>query len=358
MSTPDTALPGVPLRTSQPARGLRGPLRLTATAFLPVCIAALAAMTIGRYPLSIADLFDFIGASLGLVDMPQDRYRLLFNVVVQIRLPRVAAAVLVGAALASSGAAYQSVFRNPLVSPGLLGVLAGAAFGAALGIVVGLPWAVVQVISFAFGGLAVFAALGVGNLFGRASLITLVLGGVISTALFSSLLSMVKYVADPYNQLPTIVYWLMGSLANAELGQIGWFAIPIALGVAALALLGRALDALSMGDDEALAMGVPVVPVRYAVIGIATLLSALTVSIVGMIGWVGLVVPHIARLAIGPGNARLLPVAASLGAAFVLVADAIARTATTAEIPIGIVTELIGIPAFLLVLRRARRGWA
>ena len=113
-----------------------------------------------------------------------------------------------------------------------------------------------------------------------------------------------------------------------------------------------------MGDDEALAMGVPVVPVRYAVIGIATLLSALTVSIVGMIGWVGLVVPHIARLAIGPGNARLLPVAASLGAAFVLVADAIARTATTAEIPIGIVTELIGIPAFLLVLRRARRGWA
>mgnify|MGYP003333187407 CR=1 FL=1 len=189
----------------------------------------------------------------------------------------------------------------------LLGVLAGAAFGAALGIVVGLPWAVVQVISFAFGGLAVFVALGVGNLFGRASLITLVLGGVISTALFSSLLSMVKYVADPYNQLPTIVYWLMGSLANAELGQIGWFAPPIVLGVVLLTVLGRALDALAMGDDEAQAMGVPVVPVRYAVIGIATLLSALTVSIVGMIGWVGLVVPHIARL-MEACRARNLPI--------------------------------------------------
>ncbi|NTV10954.1 MAG: iron ABC transporter permease, partial [Zoogloea sp.] len=179
----------------------------------------------------------------------------------------------------------------------------------------------------------------------------------ISAALFSSLLSMVKYVADPYNQLPAIVYWLMGSLAVADLRQVGWLALPMGLGVALLALLGRALDALSMGDDEARSLGVPVRLIRYTTIATATLVSALTVSLAGIIGWVGLLVPHIARLVVGPGNLRLLPVSAVLGAVFLLGADALARSLASSEIPIGIITELLGIPAFLMVLGRARKGW-
>ena len=186
----------------------------------------------------------------------------------------------------------------------------------------------------------------------------LVLGGVISSALFSSLLSLVKYLADPYNQLPTIVYWLMGSLAMADLHQVAWLAPPMVLAMGLLLLCGRALDALSMGDDEALALGVPVTAIRATVIFAATLISALTVSLAGIIGWVGLIIPHIARLMVGPGNARLLPVSTLLGAIFLLAADALSRSLNTTEIPIGIVTELLGIPCFLLVLHRVRRGWA
>lgn len=323
-----------------------------------LALAMLLSLGIGRYPLPLADIGHFLLAAAGLNEMAPERFSMLYNLIVHIRLPRILAAVLVGAALATSGAAYQAVFRNPLVSPGLLGVLGGAAFGAALGILMAGSWLLTQALSFAMGLLAVVIGLGVANMFGRASLVMLVLGGVISGALFASLLSLVKYVADPYNQLPAIVYWLMGSLALAELRLIGWLVMPMLAGMLLLAMLGRALDALAMGDDEARALGVPVTAVRYAVIGAATLISALTVSLAGMIGWVGLIIPHIARLLVGPGNRLLLPVSSVLGALFLLAADAVARTATTSEIPIGIVTELLGIPVFVLVLHRVRKGWA
>lgn len=329
-----------------------------------VLAAMLAALTLGRYPVSATDVMRLAAAAAGWIDLPAQDYQQLQHLVVQIRLPRVLAAALVGAALSTSGAAYQAVFRNPLVSPGLLGVLGGAAFGSALGIVLGWRWAGIQVLAFACGVAAVGVALAVAGWFGRGSdggsagVVMLVLGGILSSALFSSLLAMVKYVADPYNQLPAIVYWLMGSLAVADLGQVLRLAGPLALGSLGLCLLGRWLDALAMGDDEAQALGVPVRRLRRVVIALATMVSALTVSLAGMIGWVGLIVPHIARLAVGPGNARLLPAAAALGAVFLLAADALSRTLATSEVPIGIVTELIGIPAFLLVLGRARRGWA
>lgn len=320
--------------------------------------AILLALTLGRYPLPLSELGHFLLAVAGLETLPAERFALLHNLIVNIRLPRVLAAALVGAALAVSGAAYQAVFRNPLVSPGLLGVLAGASFGAALGLLGSGHWLSVQVLAFAMGLAAVGIGLGVANLFGQASLVTLVLGGIISGALFSSLLSIVKYVADPYNQLPAIVYWLMGSLALADLKQVGWLSLPMLSGMAVLLGLGRALDALAMGDDEARSLGVPVAAVRYGVIAAATLVSALTVCLAGMIGWVGLIIPHIARLLVGPGNSRLLPVSSCLGGMFLLAADALARTVATTEIPVGIVTELLGIPAFVLVLKRARRGWA
>ncbi len=316
----------------------------------------LASLSLGRYPLPPGEVLHFLLHQLGLGELEAQRQALLHNLIVDIRLPRVLTAVLVGAALSISGAAYQAVFRNPLVSPGLLGVLPGAAAGAALGLVFSDSWWIMQVAAFATGFLAVAIGVGIAGLFGG-SLVMLVLGGIISGALFTALLSLVKYVADPYNQLPAIVYWLMGSLATADLPDLARVAIPMGLGILLLASLGRALDALSMGDDEAATLGLPIRSVRYGVIALATLISALTVSLAGVIGWVGLLVPHIARLITGPGNRLLLPASALLGAIFLLLADGLARNLAETEIPIGIVTELLGIPAFLLVLHRARKGW-
>lgn len=316
----------------------------------------LASLSLGRYPLPPGEVLDFLLHQLGLGELEAQRQALLHNLIVDIRLPRVLTAVLVGAALSISGAAYQAVFRNPLVSPGLLGVLPGAAAGAALGLVFSDSWWIMQVAAFATGFLAVAIGVGIAGLFGG-SLVMLVLGGIISGALFTALLSLVKYVADPYNQLPAIVYWLMGSLATADLPDLARVALPMGLGILLLASLGRALDALSMGDDEAATLSLPIRSVRYGVIALATLISALTVSLAGVIGWVGLLVPHIARLITGPGNRLLLPASALLGAIFLLLADGLARNLAETEIPIGIVTELLGIPAFLLVLHRARKGW-
>lgn len=316
----------------------------------------LASLSLGRYPLPPGEVLHFLLHQLGLGELEAQRQALLHNLIVDIRLPRVLTAVLVGAALSISGAAYQAVFRNPLVSPGLLGVLPGAAAGAALGLVFSDSWWIMQVAAFGTGFLAVAIGVGIAGLFGG-SLVMLVLGGIISGALFTALLSLVKYVADPYNQLPAIVYWLMGSLATADLPDLARVAIPMGLGILLLASLGRALDALSMGDDEAATLGLPIRSVRYGVIALATLISALTVSLAGVIGWVGLLVPHIARLITGPGNRLLLPASALLGAIFLLLADGLARNLAETEIPIGIVTELLGIPAFLLVLHRARKGW-
>ncbi|ARN82444.1 FecCD family ABC transporter permease [Methylocystis bryophila] len=315
------------------------------------------ALTIGRYPIGISDLLAFLGAQFSGSALDPARRDLLHNVIVEIRLPRILGAGLIGAALAISGASYQAVFRNPLVSPGILGVLGGASFGAGLGILSSGNWLTIQLLAFLMGLVAVGVGVLIANLCGPASTVMLLLGGMISGALFTSLLSIVKYTADPNDQLPSIVYWLMGSLGGIDLRRIGLASGPLLFGMISLALLGRPLDALAMGDDEARSLGVPVTVVRYGVILLATLISSLAVALAGMIGWIGLFVPHVARLAFGPLNSRLLPRAALLGAIFLIIADSASRTLAAAEIPIGVVTELIGIPAFVLVLRSARRAW-
>jgi iron complex transport system permease protein len=320
-------------------------------------VAAFGAMTIGRYQISLPELLRFFAARFGLAAPSPERDDLLRNVVLEIRAPRVIAAASIGAALSVAGGAYQSVFRNPLASPGLLGALGGACFGAALALLLGLGWAATQGLSFVFGLAAVALGVGVANVFGAASTITLILGGMISGAFFTALLSAIKYLADPYDQLPAIVYWLMGSLAGVTLSQALVAAPAIVLGLAALLALARPLDALAMGEDEARSLGVPVGAVRYGTIAAATLVTALSVSLAGMIGWIGLFAPHFARLLVGPRNALLLPASALVGAIFLIGADCLARSVGRAEIPIGIVTELLGIPAFLLVLRRSRRSW-
>lgn len=327
-----------------------------ATLAAALIAAIMASLCLGRYTLPPTEVLHYLLNPFSAGPSDPARARLLHALVIEIRLPRVLAAVLVGAALSVSGASFQAVFRNPLVSPAVLGVLAGAAAGAALGMLLSSHWWVMQIAAFAGGVLAVSMGVGVAAVFGG-SLIMLVLGGIISGALFTAVLSLVKYAADPYDQLPAIVYWLMGSLGNTRLDDLAHLGPPMLAGILTLCLLGRAMDLLSMGDDEAAALGIPVRPLRYSIIAAATLCSALTVAMAGIIGWIGLLVPHCTRMLTGPANTLTVPASALLGALFLLLADGLSRNITTTEIPIGILTELIGVPAFLLVLIRVRKSW-
>lgn len=322
-------------------------------------VAALASLCIGQYALAPGAMVQILLNALHVAPPVTDPYAA--SVILDARLPRIVAAILVGAGLSLAGGSYQAVFRNPLVSPGLLGVLAGAGFGAAVAILLGWPAMPRMIATFAGGLGAVGAGIAIATLFGRnedGNILLLVFGGLVSTALFTALLSLVKFVADPANALPDIVFWLLGSLASVSLTQIGEVGPLLAAGIAALLYCGRFLDVLTLSDDEARSLGVPAQPLRIAIIALATITCALTVSLAGTIGWVGLVVPHVARLIVGPANRRLLPIAACLGGVFMLVSDTLARTLTASEIPIGIVTDLIGVVAFLTVLPRVRRGWA
>lgn len=322
-------------------------------------LAAGVSLTVGRYAVSPSELMQVCSALIfGTEGMDPGRFQELQVLLLEIRLPRVIAAMIIGASLAVSGAAFQALFKNPLVSPGVLGVLAGASFGAAFAMIVYDHWLFVQISAFVCGLLAVGVALAIGVLCRTDSLLILVLGGIISGGLFTSLLSIVKYVADPYNQLPAIVFWLMGRLSTVDSRTVTALIIPAIAGILSLVFLAKYLNAMSMGDEEAKALGIRVRRIRYAVIFWATLIAALTVVMAGTIGWVGLVVPHVARLLVGPDNEVLLPASGFLGALFLLLGDDLARNLFPVEIPIAVVTELIGIPVFLLVLLKTKRGWA
>ena len=323
---------------------------------------ALAALCVGRYPLAPQQVWGALAHGLGLAPAPADR--LADVVVLAGRLPRVITAMLIGAALSLGGASYQSVFRNPLVSPSLLGVLAGAGFGAALAIVLGLSPLLRLALTFGGGAAAVGVGVMVARLFGRGGrdasdggILLLVFGGLVSTALFTALLSIVKFAADPLNQLPDIVFWLLGSLATVQPQQLWSLGPLLAGGCLALLYLSRWLDVLVLSDDEARSLGVPAGALRMAVIAAATLAAALTVALAGTIGWVGLIVPHIARLMVGPAHRRLMPVCACVGAVFMILADTLARSLSASEIPLGVITDLVGVVLFLIVLPRIRRGW-
>lgn len=311
----------------------------------------------GQYPIDLPTFMGYMEFKL-FGGAGNDTYTLLDNIILQIRLPRVLLAILIGASLAVSGAAFQAMFVNPLVSPGILGVLAGAAFGAALGMLISEQWYVVQLLAFGFGFVAVGVAVAIGGMVSNSrSTIMLVLGGVISSSLFTALLSVIKYVADPYSTLPAIVYWLMGSLTMADLHSVLLVSIPFLLSIAGMIALSKYFDLLSLGDEEAKALGVNVPMIRFLAIILATLASSLSVVMAGMIGWVGLIIPHIIRMAFGPSHRLLIPLSAVVGAIFLLLADTISRLALSVEIPIGILTSLIGIPVFIIVLKNARAAW-
>jgi len=280
------------------------------------------------------------------------------TVVFRIRLPRVIAAMLVGGGLSLAGASFQGLFRNPLVSPDILGVAAGAGFGAALGILVsGNPW-VIQVSAFIFGIVAVAVTYGIGRVYHNSSTLILVLAGIIVGSLFSALLSLAKYVADPYDTLPAIVFWLMGSLSSVSNTDIIAVAPSILLGSLCLYLIRWRINLLSVGEEEAQALGLDTKRMTMVLIVASTIITASAVCISGIIGWVGLVVPHIGRMLVGPDFRRLIPVSAILGASFLLMVDDIARTLTATEIPLGILTALVGAPFFAYLLTQKKVGWA
>ena len=331
-------------------------MKIILTLFVILILLSLFSLTLGQYDLSIKQIIDFLLYKLGFGEVANSQ--LIQNIIVEIRFPRIIASILIGASLAISGVAFQSMFRNPLVSPGILGVLSGASFGAALGMIIFKNFILIQASSFIFGVLAVSIALFISMFNKQNQVILLILGGVVSSAFFSSLLSITKYMADPYNQLPAIVYWLMGSLALIDKGTIYIVSIPILLGIFLMIFLSKYLNILSLGDEEARSLGINVKLVRFTIIITATFISAFTVVLAGMIGWVGLVIPHIARLLFGSNNIIIVPITALLGAIYLLIIDNISRMLFTVEIPIGILTSLIGIPFFAYALKNVKKGWA
>lgn len=316
-----------------------------------LALLAIVALTIGAYPLSLGEIASALGLRAGpLSDAAQ-------TVIWQIRGPRIIGAMLVGAALSSSGAAYQGLFRNPLVSPDILGVAAGAALGAVLGIYLSLPVVGIESLSFIGGLIAVAMVYGVAaGISGRDPVLVLVLTGVVIGALLGSGVALLKYLADPLNQLPAITFWLLGSLASFNRADLWVLAPTVIVALLPLVLLRWRLDVMSLGEEEATALGVDVRIVRSAVVVGATLMTAASVSVSGIVGWVGLLVPHLARLIVGPAFARLLPMTLIIGAGFLLLVDTVARTIGTVEMPLGVLTSVLGTPVFIWLLARGRRG--
>ncbi|MDR3393748.1 MAG: iron ABC transporter permease, partial [Parasulfuritortus sp.] len=280
-------------------------------------------------------------------------------VVLDIRLPRILAALLVGAALSVSGASYQGLFRNPMVSPDILGVSHGASVGAALAILFGYGMLAIQLMAFAGGLVAVTATWIIGAAFGRRGdpVLVMVLAGVIIGTLFGAFVSLIKFVADPNNTLPAITFWLMGSLASVSMDNVTGAALPILAGIAGLIVLAWPLNVLCFGEDEARTMGLDTGRMRLLVIACATLVTATAVAISGVVGLVGLVVPHLARMLVGPDYRVLIPVSALMGGGFLLAVDDLARSLSEVEIPLGIVTAIIGSVFFIYLLGRTRRAW-
>jgi iron complex transport system permease protein len=308
---------------------------------LLVLLISLGALAVGRYSLSW--------------DNPASDFR----IILLMRVPRVLVALMVGASLAASGTVYQSLFRNPLVSPDILGISAGACLGAALAIL--SPFQnplVVPLCAFTFGSLAVFLSYQLASLSYGHPVMMLVMSGIVVSSFFSALLSLLKYLADPYQKLPRIVFWIMGGLNEVTLQDVYLCAPLVILGLAVIFALRRNLNVISLGDEEAASLGVPVRRLRLVFIACSTAVVGATISITGVIAWVGLIVPHLSRILVGADHRHSIPCAMLIGGPFLVVIDTLARTLTSQEIPIGILTSLIGAPFFAyLLLWKRDRGW-
>lgn len=314
----------------------------------------LLSFSLGRYMIPLPTILEIFGRSLfgGHAHVPAAAVTVLYTV----RLPRILAAALIGGALATAGATYQGLFRNPMVSPDILGATSGAGFGAALGLMLSLNLLGVSVLAFVMGVCAVLLSYTISLIIGRGenAVLLLVLTGMVVYNLFLAFISITKYVADPNNKLPAITFWLMGGLSTITMANLGLLLPPLLVGFIPIFLLRWNLNVLSFGEEEAQTMGANTKRLRWIFILCATLLTAASVAVSGIIAWVGLVIPHVARLFVGPNYKYLIPASLLTGATFLMIADDLARTAFAAEIPLGILTSIIGAPFFIFLLLKGR----
>src|SRR3954453_4911067 len=322
-----------------------------------LALGLVVAFTVGRYPVTLAELADVLLSRV--TGRPSTAPAAVENVVLLVRGPRVLAAMLVGAALAVAGTAFQGLFRNPLVSPDILGASSGAALGAVVGIYLSLGIFAIQIIAFAGGLVAVAIVYAIGTAVrSRDPILVLVLTGVVVGSLFGAGVGLVKYLADPYNQLPAMTFWLLGSLSSTGIADLLPLFGPVAAGAAVLVALRWRMNVMSLPEEEARALGVATGPLRIAIVAAATLITSASVATSGIIGWVGLVVPHLARALVGPDFPKLLPTSALLGGGYLLFIDTLARVAAPIEIPLGILTAVIGTPFFIWLLAGMQRNWS
>ena len=321
----------------------------TAGLIIGSVVLALIAIGMGRFSMSVPQtIATLIPGTFPDIEVTQTMRNVIFN----IRLPRVLLSLLAGAGLSVAGASFQGLFSNPLATPDTLGVATGASFGAALGILMGCSMFMTQVCALLMGMLAVAIVYAISRIRGGTNMVMIILGGMVVSSLFSALVSMIKYVADPQDVLPAITFWLMGSLSATNFRTLLLGAPFIIIGTVMISVLRWRLNVLSLNEDEAHTLGVNVSLLRMLIILASTMITASVVSMCGLIGWVGLLIPHISRMMFGNDNRRVIPASIGLGAIFMLIIDTLARTMSASEVPVSILTAIIGAPVFIILLRK------
>ena len=317
-------------------------------------LAALICLGIGRYSMSVSETVTTLFSRFTNAKVDNTAYTVIFNV----RLPRIILAAVVGAGLSCAGAAFQGLFSNPLATPDTLGVASGASFGAVLAMLIGGNMIGIQGMALIFGLISCLITFLIGRSSRRGSIVMIVLAGLVVSSVFEALVSLMKYVADPQDELPVITYWLMGSMSRANYKNLVMGIPFIVIGIIIIFALRWRLNILSFNEDEARSLGVNVKILRVAFILASSMITASCVSMCGQVGWVGLLVPHISRMMRGNNNCKVIPVSISLGAFFMIVMDTFARSATASAIPISILTAIIGAPVFIVLLKKTGGSWA
>lgn len=319
-------------------------------------VLAVISLGIGRFEVDFTTVVKILASHIFPIE--ETWTQMEYSVVMTVRLPRIILALLVGAGLSISGAAFQGMFANPLVSADILGVAAGAGFGASIGILLFGNGFITQIMALIFGLAAIGFTYMIGGVGKSLPIFMLVLAGVVTSALFNALISLTKFLADPEEKLPAITYWLMGSLGTASYHDLYLAGPFLLIGMAILIALRWRINLLTLPDDEAKSLGISVNALKWLVIIGATLCTAAAVAIAGIVGWVGLIIPHIARMFVGSNNEKVLPLSLALGGAYLLLIDTLARSLTAAEIPLSILTAIVGAPFFAYLLRRTGGSWS
>ncbi len=329
------------------------PLQVILLLVFLLIIVFLVSFTLGRYGVPLSEVVKILFNRV--IPLRQTWTAEMETVVINIRLPRILMACLVGCCLSAAGASYQGVFQNPMAAPDILGASSGAAFGAALAILIGASTRMITLFAFVSSMITVIAVFLIAQRAPGLRVVNLILAGIMVGSLFKAGTSYIKLVADPTNQLPAITYWMMGSLSGSKLKDVGFIVAPMAIGLIPLFLLRWQVNILTLGDEEARTLGVNTNCLRFFVIVCATLVTAASVSVSGMIGWVGLVIPHLSRKLVGSNYRYLLPASMVAGATFLLLVDNVSRNLLAVEIPIGILTAFIGAPFFIYLISKREK---